>query len=93
MALTATVSKKSVNYVQPKLHSIVFNLILKEDTVEVLNKDFSCEFRSEEAASEKVVKITELMQGEIEHYKSAKVIFNSTALSTAVTAISGGLTC
>lgn len=91
MALTATVTKKSVTYTQPKLHTIIFNLSLKEDTVEVLNRDFSCEFRAGDSASDKIVKITKDMQIEIENYKSAQVIFNSATLNTAVTAIQGGL--
>lgn len=93
MALTAMVTKKSVNYVQPKLHSIVFNLILKEDTTEVLNKDFSIEYRTGEMPSQKTAKVIEEMQNEIVNYKSAKVIFDSTALNNAVNTINGGLVC
>ena len=91
--LTATVTKKSVNYVQPKLHNIVFNLILKEDTVEVLNKDFPCQFAQGDNAASKTAKMIEEMQLEIANYKSAKAIFDSTALNTAVTTIQGGLIC
>ena len=91
--LTATVTKKSVSYVQPKLHNIVFNLILKEDTVEVLNKDFNCQFAQGDNAASKTAKMIEEMQIEIANYKSAKAIFDSTALNTAVTTIQGGLIC
>jgi len=91
MALQAIVTKKSVNYVQPKLHNIVFNLILKEDTVEVLNKDFSCQFAQGDNAASKTAKMIEEMQIEIANYKSAKAIFDSGALSTAVTTINQGL--
>jgi len=91
MALTATVAKKLVNYVQPMLHDITFNLILKEDTVEVLSKDISCQFHQGDVPSAKVAIVKELMQNEIDHYKSAKVIFNSPALDTAVTSIQNGL--
>ena len=92
MALTAIVTKKSVNYAQPKLHNITFNLVLKEDVVEVLNKDVSCLFRNGDSISTKVAKITELIQEEINNYKSAKVIYDSTALDNAVTNIQNGLT-
>ena len=92
MALTAIVSKKSVNYAQPKLHIITFNLVLKEDTVEVLNKDISCQFAAGDTPSQKVVLITNLMQEEINNYKSAKAIFDSSILNTAVTNIQNGLT-
>lgn len=89
--LTATVTKKSVKYVQPKLHSITFNLSLLDDLVEVLNQDFSCEYRQGDSPSEKVNEIKEKMQIAIDNFKSEKVIFNSTALDTAVSNISGGL--
>jgi len=92
MALTATVTKKSVGYAQPKLHNIAFNLVLKEGTTEVLNKDVSCNFLLGDAASEKVALITNLMQIEIDRYKAEQVIFNSTALNNAVTSIQNGLT-
>jgi len=91
MTLTATVTKKSVSYAQPKLHNITFNLILKEDTVEVLNKDVSCNFHSGDTASTKVALMIDLMQIEIDKYKAEQVIFNSTALNNAVTSIQNGL--
>jgi len=89
--MTAIVTKKSVTYTQPKLHTIVFNLVLKEGTVEVLNKDFSCQFFEGDSPSQKTTKMIEVIQEEINHYKSAQVIFNSSQLDTAVTAIQGGL--
>lgn len=92
MALTAVVAKKSVSYVQPKLHNITFNLILKEDTTEVLSKDFSVQYRAGEAPSQKVAQMVNEMQEEIDKYKSQKTIFNAAALDTAVTNIQNGLT-
>jgi hypothetical protein len=93
MALQAIVSKKSVSYVQPKLHNIIFNLILKEDTVEVLNKDFNCQFAQGDNVASKTAKMIEEMQNEIANYKSAKAIFDSTPLNNAVATIQGGLVC
>lgn len=91
MALTATVTKKSVNYVQPKLHNIVFNLILKDGTAEVLNNDFSCQFAQGDMVSQKTAKMIEEMQIIIERYKQEKNIFNSSQLDGEVTTIQGGL--
>ena len=88
--MTATVSKKSVRYTQEKLHSITFNLILT-DTVEVLNKDFSVEFRAGDNIATKISEVTSQMQTVIDRYKAEQVIFNSTALNNAVTSIQGGL--
>jgi len=91
MALTATVAKKSVVYVQPKLHNVTFNLTLKEDTTEVLSKDFSIQFFQGDSPSAKVAKVIEDMQVEINQYKSAKAIFDNATLDTAVTSIQSGL--
>jgi hypothetical protein len=89
--LNVTVSKKSVKYVQSKLHSITFNLLLKDDDVEVLNQDFSCEYRTGDSPAQKVNEIKEKMQIAIDNYKAEKAIFNATALNTAVTSIQEGL--
>ena len=92
MALNATVAKKEVSFIQPSLHRITFNLILKEDTTEVLNKDFSVQFHAGDSPATKVQAIISEMQDEIDHYKSAKAIFNNALLDTAVTSIQSGLT-
>jgi hypothetical protein len=92
MALTATVAKKQVLYVQPSLHNITFNLSLKEDTTEVLSKDFSVQYRNGEIISQKVAQVVSEMQNEIDKYKSAKNIYAAAALDTAVTNIQAGLT-
>jgi hypothetical protein len=89
--LSATVTKKSVVYAQPKLHIITFNLVLKEDTVEVLNKDFSVNFFPGDSPAEKTAKVIEEMNIEIAKYKAEKVIFDSSLLNTAVTTIQNGL--
>jgi hypothetical protein len=93
MSLTAEVTKKSVVYAQPKLHNITFTLTLKEDTVEVLSRDFSCQFFNGDSPSTKVAQLTKMMQEAIDQYKVQKTIFDSTALNNAVNAIQGGLTC
>ncbi len=91
MALTAIVTKKSVKYVQSKLHSITFNLLLKDDTIEVVNQDVSVEYRAGDNPAQKVNEVKEKMQTLIDNYKSEKAIFNNAALDTAVNNISGGL--
>lgn len=91
MSLTATVTKKSVVYVQPKLHLITFNLVLKEGETEVLNKDFSCQYHVGDSPASKVSQIISLMQVEIDNYKSAQVIFDALLLDDAVINIQNGL--
>jgi hypothetical protein len=91
MALTKTITKKSVKYGQEKLNIITFNLSLLDNAVEVLNQDFSVEFRLGDNVADKVAKVTELMQIAIDRYKAEQIIFNSTALNDAVTNISNGV--
>jgi hypothetical protein len=89
--MTAIVTKKSVRYVQEKMHNITFNLVVSDGGVEVINKDFSCQYQPGETPAQKVAILTKEMQVEIDRYKAEQVIFNSTALNTAVTNIQGGL--
>jgi hypothetical protein len=89
--LTATVTKKSVTTGQSGLWIIVFNLVVKDGTPEVINQDVSCEYRTGESPSQKVVEIKNKMQKIIDDYKSSQVIFNAAALDTAVQNIQGGL--
>lgn len=91
MALSKSITKKSVRYGQEKLHIITFNLLVTDGATEVINQDFSCEYRQGENVSQKVAEITEKMQAAIDRYKAEQVIFNSAALDTAVNNISGGI--
>ena len=88
--MTAIVSKKSVKYPQAKLYIITFNLVVTDGT-EVINQDFTCEYRTGENVASKVNEVKEKMQKVIDDYKLEKVVFSSVALDTAVTAIQGGL--
>lgn len=87
MALSATVTKKSVLYIQPKLHEITFNLLLKNGVVEVLNHDVSIQFHAGDTPASKVTRVVELMQEKIDNYKSEQAIFTSALLNNAVTSI------
>ena len=89
--MTAIVTKKSVKYVQDKMHNITFNLVVSDGAVEVINKDFSCQYQPGETPAQKVASITKEMQIEIDRYKAEQVIFNAAELDTAVTNIQGGI--
>ena len=90
MALTATVTKKSVSLVQEKLYNVTFNLILT-DTTEVFNKDYSIKYRTGQNISTLTNKFIKLMQDDIDKYKAEQVIFNATQLNTAVNNVNSGL--
>jgi hypothetical protein len=91
MALSKTVTKKSVKYAMEKLNIITFNLVVLDGAVEVINQDFSCNYIPGDAPASKVAEIVKQMQVVIDRYKAEQVIFNAAALDTAVTSISGGL--
>jgi hypothetical protein len=92
MALLATVTKKSVTTSQAKLWSITFNLKVLDGAAEVINQDFSCEYRQGDVPSSKVNEIKEKMQAVIDNYKSSKAIFDNALLDTATSAIQSGVT-
>lgn len=91
MALTKTVTKKSVTNPQSKLYIITFNLKVSDGVSNVIDQDFSCEYRTGEVVTAKVAEITEKMQICVDRYKAEQVIFNSAGLDNAVSNISGGL--
>jgi len=45
MTLAVTVSKKSVTKVMDKLWNITMNMVMTDNGVEVLNKDYSVRYR------------------------------------------------
>ena len=89
--MNAQVTKKLVKYAQERMHIIVFNLIVLDGTNEVINQDFSIEFRTGDTPNSKIMEVKTKMQEAIDRYKSEQTIFNSTALNTAVINIQGGL--
>lgn len=93
MALSKTVTKKTVSLIMPKLYCITFNLTVADDTGGPgINRDFSVEFHTGDNVANKTANIIEQMQLAIDTYKAERQIFNAAALNTAVDAISGGLT-
>jgi hypothetical protein len=92
MALTATVTKGAVTYAQPKLHNLTFHLSLMDGATEVLSRDISYQYHEGTTPAAAQVQIAALCQAEINQYKSAKAIYDSTALTNAVAAIQAALT-
>ena len=91
MALIATVTKKSVTATMDKMWTITMNMILTDNTVEVINKDYPVNYRSGDSIPAKTAKFIELMQEDIDNYKSEQQLFNAAALNTAVTNVQAGL--
>ena len=89
--MQAIVTKKSVNYVQEKMHNITFNLKVTEGASELINQDFTCQYAQGDSPAQKVALMVEQMQICIDRYNAEQAIFNSAALDSAVAAIQGGL--
>jgi len=85
MALTATVTKKSVTQTMDKLWSIALNLSVTDGAVEVLNQDFSLKYRPGQDVAEKVKAVRDEMQKTIDDYKGEQQLLNHAHLDTAVT--------
>lgn len=91
MALVATVTKKSVSKIMDKMWHITMNLVLTDNSVEVLTKDHSVRYRTGDSISGKVSEFIDLMQYDIDKYKSEQNIFTNAQLDTAVTNVQAGL--
>lgn len=91
MALTATVTKKSVTEVQSKLWNVTINMTLKDGTTEVVNKDYALHYRPGDSIAAKKNAWITMMQADIDKYKSEKTIKNSTALNNVVTNVQAAL--
>ena len=85
MTLTMTVSKKSVTKVMDKLWNITVNLTVSDNGVEVLNKDYSVRYRPGDDISAKEKTLADMMQADIEKYKSEQQVYHAAALDAAVT--------
>lgn len=91
MALTATVTKKSVIRVQDKRWIITWSTVVKDDGIEVLNKDYQVEYIPGDSVSAKEATFTSLMQADINAYKSEQNIFNAAAMDAAVANVQAAL--
>lgn len=92
MALTPTVTKKSVTQSMNKMWNITLNLSIMDGGDEVINKDFNLRYRTGQDVAERVKTVGVEMQDEIDSYKSSQVILNHAQLDTAVTWINNNLT-
>lgn len=90
MALVKTVTKKSANKNTNNI-IITANLVLTDDSVEVLNQDFSQNHNSVNNISVARNELLIKMQTAIDKYKSDKVIYDSTAFTDAITYIDNNL--
>jgi len=91
MALVATVTKAGVTKVMDKMWNISMNLALTDDSVEVINADYSVRYRTGDSVAAKESEFIALMQTDIDKYKSEKTIYDVPAFGTAVTNVGAAL--
>ena len=91
MALTLQISKKAVSKVRPRMWNITMNLVLLDDLVEVLNKDYSVKFRTGDVMKDKEIEFAKMMQADINKYKAEQNILTSTTFDNAVANVTAQL--
>ena len=71
MALIPIVTKKSVSLVMPKMWNIVLNLTCTDESVEVINQDFTIVYKAGNDPETVIMGIEEEMQNTIDAYNSS----------------------
>ena len=92
MALTATVTKKSVAYMMPDMWSVSINVVLFDGSVEVWDRDYSVRYRAGDTIEAKQAKLIEMAKADIDKYKSEQMIFDAPAFDDVVANIQTALT-
>lgn len=91
MARAVVVTKKSVTTGQPGLFSVTLNLQYKENDTVLFDQDFTKNHWMGHPPSETTLRMQEKMQKMIDDYKASEVVYNATALNTAVTNLQNNL--
>lgn len=76
MVLVATVTKKSITWIMPGLWAMSLNMVLTDDDVSVINKDYSEHYREGDSIVAKQTAFVEVMQTDIDAYKDEASIFS-----------------
>ena len=91
MALTATVTKASVNYQQPGLWNLAIHLMARDGATDVIDKDYSVRFRTGDTIESKAHELIEMMQADIDQYTDEQVIYNNAELAQLAIDVKDGL--
>ncbi len=85
MALTTTITKKSVSCSQEGVYQITLNMKYQNDAVVLLDQDFTEYYKSIWAPAKILPIFREKMKEAIKRYKAEQAILTSAALDNAVT--------
>ena len=91
MALTITVTKKSVILVIPKQWNITLNMTCKETDLEVINRDFQQSYKDGDDLTSLAVKFKADMQFAIDTYKAEQVIYSHVKMGQMVDYLNANL--
>ena len=91
MALAIIVTKNPVSKMADKLWNISMNMTLTDETIEIINKDYSIRYISGDDIVKKTNQLKIQMQADIDKYKAEQAIFVNAQLDTAVSAVQAGL--
>lgn len=91
MVLVATVTKKSASKDSTGIYTVSMNLVLTDDAIEVINRDFAQIHNSTNNISVARNEIMARMQVVIDEYQENKVVYDSVAFTNAVTYINENL--
>ena len=91
MALTISVTKKSVTEVMDGMWSITLNMTCMDGAAEVINQDFSASYKQNTDTTALAQQIRQEMQIAINSYKSAKTVYDSAKLTMLVTYLNNNL--
>lgn len=67
------------------------NMTLTDESVEVMNRDYSIRYRTGDDIGKKTNQLIEQMQADIDKYKAEQAIFMNAQLNTAVSTVQAGL--
>ena len=91
MALSTTVTKKSVTQSQDGLFIITFNLLYQDDTTVLIDQDFSREYRPGQPPESVYADVLAAMKSAIKKYKDEQSIYNNALLDTVVTTLNANV--
>lgn len=92
MALQIEVTKVSVSEQMDKLWNITLNLTCEEDSVEVINQDFSIKYKLGQDIDDKRSRFLEQMQNAINAYTGEQAVFDHAKMDSLVTYLQTNLT-
>lgn len=92
MALTKLITKKSALKNVNGIYSIAVNLVLTDNSVEVINRNFSQDHNPANNISVARDELVMKIQTVIDTYKANKIVYDSTAFTNAVAYINENIT-